>query len=201
MDNIIGLLLAKDLIAVLRDAPTDFAVTQVMRPVHVVPGSREVEEVLADFKRLKEHMAVVLDEYGGTAGIVTMEDLLEEIVGEILDEHDDPEDDTEPVAGADVLTPGAMNIGELNERFGLEIPDDEYATIGGYVFGALGRLPVEGDRATRSEPARIIVRAWCALSDDRPPPHDVGAEEQRVDHAPGIRDALPRDVERGAVIG
>jgi CBS domain containing-hemolysin-like protein len=158
MDNIIGLLLAKDLIAVLRDAPTDFAVTQVMRPVHVVPGSREVEEVLADFKRLKEHMAVVLDEYGGTAGIVTMEDLLEEIVGEILDEHDDPEDDTEPVAGADVLTPGAMNIGELNERFGLEIPDDEYATIGGYVFGALGRLPVEGDRVTASH-AVFTVRA------------------------------------------
>ena len=63
----------------------------MMRPVHVVPGSREVEEVLADFKRLKEHMAVVLDEYGGTAGIVTMEDLLEEIVGEILDEYDEPE--------------------------------------------------------------------------------------------------------------
>ena len=63
-----------------------------MRPVHVVPGSREVEEVLADFKRLKEHMAVVLDEYGGTAGIVTMEDLLEEIVGEILDEYDEPEE-------------------------------------------------------------------------------------------------------------
>ena len=60
-----------------------------MRPVHVVPGSREVEEVLADFKRLKEHMAIVLDEYGGTAGLVTMEDLLEEIVGEILDEYDD----------------------------------------------------------------------------------------------------------------
>ena len=61
-----------------------------MRPVHVVPGSREVEEVLADFKRLKEHMAIVLDEYGGTAGLVTMEDLLEEIVGEILDEYDEP---------------------------------------------------------------------------------------------------------------
>ena len=78
----------------------------IMRPVHVVPGSREVEEVLADFKRLKEHMAVVLDEYGGTAGIVTMEDLLEEIVGEILDEYDEPEQLPTPDPDADVLIAG-----------------------------------------------------------------------------------------------
>ncbi len=75
--------------------------------VHVVPGSREVEEVLADFKRLKEHMAVVLDEFGGTAGIVTMEDLLEEIVGEILDEYDEPEARAAPSAAGEVLIPGA----------------------------------------------------------------------------------------------
>ena len=119
-----------------------------MRPVHVVPGSREVEEVLADFKRLKEHMAIVLDEYGGTAGLVTMEDLLEEIVGEILDEYDEPPEHPER-AGADlVIVPGRTNIGELNERFGLSVPDEDYTTIGGFVFGALGRLPVVGDRVT-----------------------------------------------------
>ena len=150
IDNIIGLLLAKDLIPVLRDPPPRFTVADVMRPVHVVPGSREVEEVLADFKRLKAHMAVVLDEYGGTAGIVTMEDLLEEIVGEILDEHDDPEQLATALPDADVLVPGSTNLGELNERFSLEIPDNEYTTIGGYVFGALGRLPVGGDRVTVS---------------------------------------------------
>ena len=117
-----------------------------MRDVHVVPGSREVEEVLADFKRLKEHMAVVLDEYGGTAGIVTMEDLLEEIVGEILDEHDDlPATETREAAGA-VSVPGSLHLGELNERFGLTIPQDDYATVGGFVFGSLGRLPLVGDR-------------------------------------------------------
>jgi CBS domain containing-hemolysin-like protein len=150
IDNIVGLALAKDFIPLLRDRPAGFTMSQVMRPVHVVPGSREVEEVLADFKRLKEHMAVVLDEYGGTAGIVTMEDLLEEIVGEILDEYDEPEvlDATEP--GSDVLIPGSLNLHELNERFGLQVPDDEYTTIGGYVFGALGRLPVVGDRVTAS---------------------------------------------------
>jgi len=119
-----------------------------MRPVHMIPGSREVEDVLADFKRLKIHMAIVLDEYGGTAGLITMEDLLEEIVGEILDEYDTPEDSDAPVQtrAGETLVPGSTNLGELNERFGLDIPEDDATTIGGYVFGVLGRLPQPGDR-------------------------------------------------------
>lgn len=157
IDNIIGLVLAKDLLPVLVAPPAGFTIQQIMRPVHVVPGSREVEEVLADFKRLKAHMAVVLDEYGGTAGIVTMEDLLEEIVGEILDEHDDAELLSSELPDADVQLPGSMNIGELNERFGLEVPDDEYTTIGGYIFGALGRVPVQGDRVTASHAVFTVL--------------------------------------------
>ena len=146
IDNIVGLVLAKDLLRVARQPPPGFTVQSIMRDVHVVPGSREVEEVLADFKRLKEHMAVVLDEYGGTAGIVTMEDLLEEIVGEILDEHDEPVA-PEPVAsGGEVVVPGATHIAELNDRFGLTVSHEDYSTIGGFVFGSLGRLPVVGDR-------------------------------------------------------
>lgn len=158
IDNIVGLVIAKDLLPVLRDRPAQFTIRSIMRPVHVVPGSREVEEVLADFKRLKEHMAVVLDEYGGTAGIVTMEDLLEEIVGEILDEYDELDAPEAPAAGDDVLVNGAANIGELNERFGLDVPDDEYTTIGGFVFGALGRLPVVGDRVTASNAVFSVRR-------------------------------------------
>ncbi|HKW48223.1 MAG TPA: hemolysin family protein [Gemmatimonadaceae bacterium] len=148
IDNIIGLVLAKDLLPVLRNPPVEFSLRAVMRPVHVVPGSREVEEVLADFKRLKEHMAIVLDEYGGTAGVVTMEDLLEEIVGEILDEYDEPPEAPEREGPDIVVVAGSTHIGELNERFGLSVPDEDYTTIGGFVFGALGRLPVTGDRVT-----------------------------------------------------
>jgi CBS domain containing-hemolysin-like protein len=156
IDNIIGLVLTKDLLRVLiPGAASDssataaaFEVRKIIRPVHVIPGSREVEDVLADFKRLKEHMAIVLDEYGGTAGILTMEDLLEEIVGEILDEYDTPEDVTEPVLtrAGETIVPGGSNIGELNERFGLDVPDEDATTIGGFVFGILGRLPQVGDR-------------------------------------------------------
>jgi len=150
IDNIIGVVLAKDLLKLLAPrANTDaFDLPSIMRPVHVIPGSREVEEVLADFKRLKEHMAVVLDEYGGTAGVVTMEDLLEEIVGEILDEYDTPEDAEAPLhtRAGETLVPGSTHIGELNEHFSLTVPEEDYTTIGGYVFGVLGRLPVVGDR-------------------------------------------------------
>jgi CBS domain containing-hemolysin-like protein len=150
IDNIIGVVLAKDLLKVLapRTNLDAFDLPSIMRPVHVIPGSREVEEVLADFKRLKEHMAVVLDEYGGTAGVVTMEDLLEEIVGEILDEYDTPEDAEAPLhtRAGETLVPGSTHIGELNEHFSLTVPDVDYTTIGGYVFGVLGRLPVVGDR-------------------------------------------------------
>jgi CBS domain containing-hemolysin-like protein len=148
IDNIIGLVLAKDLLAILRHPPVHFSLRSIMRPVHVVPGSREVEEVLADFKRLKEHMAIVLDEYGGTAGVVTMEDLLEEIVGEILDEYDEPPEAPERESPDVIVVGGSTNIGELNDRYGLSVPDEDYTTIGGFVFGALGRLPVVGDRVT-----------------------------------------------------
>ena len=170
IDNITGLVLAKDMLKVLLPSAalggpgigagafgatargstpaSSFSLRSMMRPVHVIPGSREVEEVLADFKRLKEHMAIVLDEYGGTAGVVTMEDLLEEIVGEILDEYDTPEDDPEPVTtrAGETLVSGSTNIGELNDHFGLSVPDEDATTIGGYVFGVLGRLPLAGDR-------------------------------------------------------
>ncbi|HEX6537100.1 MAG TPA: hemolysin family protein [Gemmatimonadaceae bacterium] len=145
IDNIVGLLLAKDLLPVAHDPPERFDLRALVRPVHVIPGTREVEEVLADFKRRKEHLAVVLDEYGGTLGLVTMEDLLEEIVGEILDEYDVSEAVPPTPRAGELVVPGEMNIGELNERYGLAVPETDYTTIGGYVFGAIGRLPQPGD--------------------------------------------------------
>ncbi len=148
IDNIVGLILTKDILIEAVRRRNSFSLQAVMRPVHMVPGSREVEDVLADFKRLKEHMAVVLDEFGGTAGVVTMEDLLEEIVGEILDEYDDPAEKPVETLGGETLVPGSTHISDLNERFALEVPDEDYTTIGGYVFGTLGKLPAPGDRVT-----------------------------------------------------
>lgn len=147
LDEIVGVVHAKDILRALRDGPGT-PLARVMRPPLFVPGTREVEDVLADMKRLKVHLAVVLDEYGGTAGLVTMEDLLEEIVGEIFDEHDEEEQvAVVPADGTETLD-GSMPISEFNDQFGTELDDTDYTTIGGYLFGILGRLPRVGDRVT-----------------------------------------------------
>ena len=159
IDNIIGMVHAKDLLWAVVARTDRFALRDIMRRIHVVPGSREVEDVLSDFKRMKEHMAIVLDEFGGTAGLVTMEDLLEEIVGEIRDEFDETTEAGVPrAAPGESAVAGTAPIGDVNERFGTSVPDDDYTTIGGFVFGALGRLPVPGDRVAGGG-ATWIVRS------------------------------------------
>lgn len=156
LDEIVGVVHAKDILRALRDGPGT-PLARVMRPPLFVPGTREVEDVLADMKRLKVHLAVVLDEYGGTAGLVTMEDLLEEIVGEIFDEHDEEEQvAVVPADGTETLD-GAMPISEFNDQFGTELDDTDYTTIGGYLFGILGRLPRVGDRVTVAQMQFEIV--------------------------------------------
>jgi len=126
-------------------------VQDIARPAFFVPGTREVEDVLADMKRQKVHLAIVLDEFGGTAGLVTMEDLLEEIVGPIYDEYDQA-----PVAGPGTaassagsgvpILPGSAEVDDVNRLLKLHLDDADYTTIGGLLFGRLGRLPKVGDR-------------------------------------------------------
>ncbi len=143
LDEIVGVVHAKDILAALRQRP-EAMLRDVMREPFFVPGTREVEDVLTDMKRLKSHLAVVLDEYGGTAGLVTMEDLLEEIVGDIFDEYDASEA-VRPATGAPVLD-GSMTVADFNERFEATLDDTDYNTLGGYVFGELGKLPKRGDK-------------------------------------------------------
>jgi magnesium and cobalt exporter, CNNM family len=150
LDDIVGIVHAKDILRALRSDPTQ-PLEAIMRPPLFVPGTREVEDVLADMKRQKVHLAIVLDEYGGTAGLVTMEDLLEEIVGQIYDEYDRPESAGAgpPLATATVtapVIPGGTEVSDLNRNYGLRLDDTDYTTIGGVVFGKLGRLPRVGDR-------------------------------------------------------
>jgi CBS domain containing-hemolysin-like protein len=145
LDEIIGVVHAKDILGALRSRPGQ-TIRTILRPPLFVPGTREVEDVLADMKRLKTHLAIVLDEYGGTAGLVTMEDLLEEIVGPIYDEHD-PQVGVDETDGAPRID-GSMPISEFNSQFDATLDDTDYTTIGGYIFGQLGRLPRPGDRVT-----------------------------------------------------
>ncbi|HEY7636257.1 MAG TPA: hemolysin family protein [Gemmatimonadales bacterium] len=144
LDEIVGVVHAKDILRSTRETPGG-RLRSIMRPALFVPGTREAEDVLADMKRLKIHLAVVLDEYGGTAGLVTMEDLLEEIVGPIDDEYDSFDRRIGDGSEGAVLE-GSMPIARFNAEYDAELSDADYTTLGGYVFGQLGRLPRRGDR-------------------------------------------------------
>ncbi len=161
LDDIVGTVHAKDILSGLR-AATAATVKEIARPAFFVPGTREVEDVLTDMKRQKVHLAIVLDEFGGTAGLVTMEDLLEEIVGPIYDEYDRPPAGAPAPkgaagAGGTPLIDGGTEIRDVNRQFGLNLDDADYTTIGGLLFGTLGRLPKVGDRITVGGAAFEIV--------------------------------------------
>lgn len=155
LDDIVGVVHAKDILTAVRQQPGSL-IGAVMRPPLFVPGTREVEDVLADMKRLKVHLAMVLDEYGGTAGLVTMEDLLEEIVGDIFDEYDRLDRPKAAPEGAPLLD-GSLAISDFNAEHELQLDDTDYTTVGGYLFGQIGRLPKPGDRVTVGQDAFEIA--------------------------------------------
>lgn len=145
IDNVIGVLYAKDLLHV--DDSKPFSVTDCMRPAHYIPETKNLRDLLHEFQAKKVHMAIILDEYGGTAGLVTIEDILEELVGEIADEYD--QDEPEPLVRIDENTVDAdarLSVDEINEELDIELPDEEdYETLGGFVAKTLGRIPEAGE--------------------------------------------------------
>lgn len=148
-DDIIGILYAKDLLQELAKGPDQPRApwTSLLREPHFVPETKPVDVLLQEFQRDRTHMVVVLDEYGGVSGLVTMEDVLEEIVGEIIDEYDkDLVDGIREIDGRTAEVLGRVHVDEINERLALELPEEEdYDTIGGFVFTELGHVPVNGE--------------------------------------------------------
>ncbi len=143
IDQIIGVLLARDLFRAIRSGTG--TISTIMREPVLVPESRFVESLIAEMRHRRIQMAIVLDEYGGTAGLVTLEDLVEEIVGEIQDEHETGPVPFERTGPADVQAAGAVALAELADFLDVELPVELYDSIGGFVFGELGRLPKVGD--------------------------------------------------------
>ncbi|MEO6517498.1 MAG: transporter associated domain-containing protein [Pseudoxanthomonas sp.] len=150
-DEILGILLAKDLLrgVVADNGPGN--VRELLRPAVLIPESKKLNLLLKEFRLSRNHMAIVVDEYGGVAGVVTIEDVLEQIVGEIDDEHDEAEEGVDQIAAhadgqyvVDALTP----ISDFNERFGADFPDDEYDTVGGLITAAIGHLPDTDEELT-----------------------------------------------------
>jgi putative hemolysin len=144
LDDVVGLLLARDAWRAAREDDQQ-PLAPVMRPPYFVPETKPVEQLIREMRRERINMAIVIDEFGGTSGLVTLEDLIEEIVGEIHDEHEKTTLPFEQVAGA-VRILGLVPIWEVNERLNLELLDEEHDTIAGYVLGRLGRIPEEGDQ-------------------------------------------------------
>ena len=144
-ENIIGILMAKDLLKLQR-AP-ELNLRTLLRPAVFVPESKNLNELLRDFRGNRNHLAIVIDEFGQTAGLITIEDVLEEIVGEIEDEFDEKsgESDIYTLADGSQRVAGDAAIEAVNEAFGLQLPDDEFDTIGGYVADQLGRVPRRGE--------------------------------------------------------
>lgn len=159
VDHIVGILFAKDLLRLIAAGGPRPRLRDIMRPALFVPESQSVDDLLHELQRRKVHMAVVLDEYGGTAGLVTIEDLLEEIVGEIQDEFDEEEPMKVEIGPGEVILDGRADIDELAELVepALELEDDEeYDTLGGFVYHRIGRVPVVGDSVV-IEPFVITV--------------------------------------------
>ena len=144
-DNIIGVLYAKDLLKRIHERRGDVQVSALARAPLFVPEQKKVAELLREMQQRHVHMAIVVDEYGGTAGLVTIEDLIEEIVGEIVDEYDQEEPLVEPIDDHTMRVDAKMPIDEVNELLGVELPHDEWDTVGGLVFGLTGRVPAVGE--------------------------------------------------------
>src|SRR5437667_2615358 len=146
VDDIVGLVYVKDLIRASReDGRADRSVREFMRVARFVPETKRVSDLMREMQKEKLHMAIVVDEYGGTAGLVTLEDLIEELVGEIVDEYDVEDPAFEPLPDGDVRVNGRMPIDEVNELLHAELPEGDWDTVAGLVFNLLGHVPTEGE--------------------------------------------------------
>ncbi len=151
VDQIVGILYTKDLLPHVRGLPSDFDLRAHLHPPYFVPESKRVDALLKEFQAKKLHMAIVVDEYGGTAGSVALEDLLEELVGEIADEFDEEERLIQPVDARTYRVSGKLPIDELNAATGLAISNEAYDTVAGWVLDLFGRIPNRGERIETPE--------------------------------------------------
>ena len=148
LDDVVGILHVRDLFSALVDRGiAGVQLEELLRPAHIVPENKDLAALLTEFRRTNQHMAIVVDEYGELEGIVTLEDLLEEIVGEIEDEFDLPDESIERLDDGRIRIHGTFPIDDFNEQFGRSLPIEDFHAIGGFVFGMLGRAPQAGDEA------------------------------------------------------
>ncbi len=145
VDQIIGILNAKDLLPFWLDQEKKFEIDKICREPFFVPETKRINDLLNELRSKKSHLAVIVDEYGGTSGIVTIEDIIEEIIGEIRDEHDIEEDEFIPQDDGSVLVNAWTNLDDFEERFQIKVPREGYDTVGGFIIHLLGKVPRKGE--------------------------------------------------------
>ena len=203
IDNVLGLLYAKDLLRVWKDSGQAGAVPQsvrdLMRPAYFAPETKKVDQLLADLQQKRIHLAIVVDEYGGTAGIVTLEDIVEEIVGDIRDEYDvDEESLFERIHDGEYIFDARINLDEVNELLELRLPTSESDSLGGLIYGQLGHVPSVGEKVPAdavtfevlSVTGRRIrkVRALRAAAVEPPPAPDADGHAKDTSPSPEAKD-------------
>lgn len=161
-DHIVGVVYAKDLLRYWGAHDDQLAITAVMRPAYFIPETKKIEELLQEFRVKRVHMAIVVDEYGGTSGLVTIEDLLEEIVGDIQDEYDLEEEMIQPQSDGSVVIHCLQPIDEFEDYFQVEIASEHFDTVGGYIVDRFGRVPTAGEQFEDG-----LLRITVDASDDR----------------------------------
>jgi putative hemolysin len=146
IDNILGLLYAKDLLPVWREGSQMTSLRELLRPAYFVPEAKKVDELLGEMQARRIHMAIVVDEYGGISGLVTLEDIVEEIVGEIQDEYDQAEESPyQELEGGEYIFQGRVDLDDFNDIMGSNLPREEADTIGGFIYNRVGRVPSSGE--------------------------------------------------------
>ena len=157
LDEIVGILHVRDLVSALHDVEiAEVELAALLRPAYVVPETKDLAALLAEFRRTNQHMSIVVDEYGSTVGVVTLEDLLEEIVGEIEDEFDLPDESVERMNETTIRIDGTFPIDDFNEEFGTTLEHEDYHTVAGFVFDLIGRAAEPGDEV-RVDGLRLCV--------------------------------------------
>jgi CBS domain containing-hemolysin-like protein len=147
IDDVIGVVHAKDLMRAERDGKADAAVTEFLRPAVFVPETKKVASLLREMQEQRYHLAIAIDEYGGTAGLVTLEDLIEELVGEIVDEYDVEDPQVERLPQGELRVNARMNIDDLNDLLDGDLPEGDWDSVGGLLIAMLGHVPAEGECA------------------------------------------------------
>jgi putative hemolysin len=162
IDNIVGIIYAKDLLTAVsmeKEEADKIKILDLMRPAYYIPETKKVNELLKELQKQKVHMAIILDEYGGTEGLITIEDILEEIVGDIFDEYDDEENLIEKVKEDTYIVKAEIDLEEIEDMFRIEFPDeDDYGSLGGFVFNTLGRVPILGDKVEYKGLSMKVIR-------------------------------------------